>query len=104
MYLNRDELMLLSRGGRAPAASRAGPRYRDWLEPHEREGLRVIRARSRRSPRGPLVPRLRRVLRGGGRAEHEPARSPSIRGYAEHERYVEMEFAVGFGVEDEHWL
>jgi hypothetical protein len=41
---------------------------------------------------------------GAGRAGGEPARPASIRGYADRETYLELEFAVGFGVQDEEWL
>jgi hypothetical protein len=104
MYQNKDELWLLSRAGRVPPVSRAGPRYRDRLAPHDRETALPGRSRGR-VPALALAPaRLRRALGGGGRAEREPARAPSIRGYASPETYVELEFAVGFGVEEETWL
>ncbi len=104
MYLNTDELMLLSRGGRVPPVARAGPRYRDWLAPHERESLTPRRSGTGLAVRGLMPARLRQVLGGGERGERQSARSPSMHGYADHDRYFEMEFAVGFGVEDEHWL
>ena len=62
MYLNTDELLLLSRGGRVPPVSRAGPRYRDWLAPHEREGLRVVRSWGLRSARRRRAAQLRKAL------------------------------------------
>lgn len=74
MYLNRDEVMLLSRGGRVAPVARAGPRYRDWLAPHEREGLTPLRSGTRRPVRGLMPARLRQVLGGGGAAERHRAR------------------------------
>jgi hypothetical protein len=120
MYLNTDELLLLSRGGRVPPVSRAGPRYRDWLSPLEREGLRVVRSWGLRSARRRRAAQLRKALGqlGAGSVRgtreparepdresgREPARAPSVTGYADRESYVELEFAVGFAVEDEQLL
>jgi hypothetical protein len=104
MYLNTDELLLLSRGGRVAPVSRAGPRYRDWLEPHQRESLTVVRAWGRRSLRRRRTARLREALGGGGPFSRQPARAPQFSGYADRETYVELEFAVGFGAEEEQWL
>ncbi|HEX4009681.1 MAG TPA: hypothetical protein VHX62_06720 [Solirubrobacteraceae bacterium] len=104
MYQSKDELWLLSRGGRVPPVSRAGPRYRDRLAPHDREAALAGRSRGRLPVPALRPARLRRALGGGGRADHEPARAPSIRGYASPESYVELEFAVGFGTEEETWL
>jgi len=108
MYQHKDELWLLSRGGRVPPASRAGPRYRDRLSPYDREAALAGRARGRLSAGPAVLPRLRsrrrQAIGGGGRGEREPALAPSIRGYASPESYVELEFAVGFGVEEESWL
>jgi hypothetical protein len=108
MYLNSAELLLLSRGGRVPPVSRAGPRYRDWLAPDERERLQVARSWGLRSFRRRRSARLREALGGlgggGGRGTREPARAPSFPGYADRESYVELEFAVGFAAEEEQWL
>ena len=104
MYQSKDELWLLSRGGRVAPVSRAGPRYRDRLAPPERDRVQVQASRDRLRAHALSPARLRRALGGGGRAEREPARAPSIGDYASSESYVELEFAVGFGVEDETWL
>ncbi len=93
MYQNRDELMLFSRTGRFPPATRAGPGHR--LPAYEQD---LIRLRDRGG-------RLRRVLarlrRPGPGASPTPAAAPSIRGYADRESYLELEFAVGFAMEEE---
>jgi hypothetical protein len=104
MYQDRDELVLLSRGGRVPRA-RAGPRYRDRLAPHDRDNVQGDRSRVWLALRTFRPSRLRRVLGGGERAGRQPARSPSITGYADPDSYLELEFAVGFDpVEDEQLL
>jgi hypothetical protein len=96
MHINRDEFMLLSRRGSVPPATRAGPHSRSV----------------QRYEPGPPAPRLAaRVsaavggIRGwlSGSASERP-RSARGHGYAEQESYIELEFTVGFGVEDEPWL
>lgn len=82
MYLNRDELMLLSRGGRVPPATRAGP-PRPQPPGGERSGRRGWR-------------------RPTGRRDAHGSRGPGA--YARRDTYVELEFAVGFGADDEQWL
>jgi hypothetical protein len=98
MHINRDEFMLLSRRGSVPRATRAGPdspsvqRY----EPDPRAprlGARVSAA----------VGGIRGRLSGSGSGPERP-RSARTHGYAEQESYIELEFTVGFGVEDEPWL
>jgi hypothetical protein len=99
MFQHRDEYMLLSRGGRVSPATRAGPRYRSRLSPAELEpaGVRPRRGRLKRWASDVR----RRIGAGRGRG---PAQSPGISGYADSESYFELEFAVGFAVEDEQLL
>lgn len=85
MYYNRDEFMLLSRRGSVPPATRHGPPGR-----HPGQGD---------LPAG--EPWLLQLLGGAIRSM---ARHRSAVGYADRESYREMEFAVGFGAEDEPWL
>lgn len=102
MHVRHDELCLLSRTGRYPA-SRAG---------------------GKRGPAPPPRPPTRPPGHGGGhrglvsralsgcrRALHRPSErgisTPSRTGptaYAQRDTYVELEFAVGFGTDDEPWL
>jgi hypothetical protein len=104
MYHDRDEFTLLSRGGRVPRA-RAGPRYRDRIEPCDRDIAQRDRFGGRLALRAFRPSRLRRLLSGSDRAGSQPARSPSITGYADPDSYLELEFAVGFDpVEDEQLL
>jgi hypothetical protein len=104
MFQDRDEFMLLSRGGRVPRA-RAGPRYREQLAPHDRDNI-LAGSTGRRLTRRAFRPsRLWETLGRGGRAGRQPARSPSISAYADPECYLDLEFAVGFeAVEDEQLL
>ena len=99
MFQHKDEYMLLSRGGRVPPATRAGPHYRNRLSPAEVElaGIRPRRGRLRR-----WASDVRRRIVGG--PSRGPAQSPGIGGYADSESYFELEFAVGFAVEDEQLL
>lgn len=99
MFQHNDEYMLLSRGGRVPPASRAGPRYRNGLSPAELQRVGI------RPGRGWLKRRASQVRRRvGGRRGRVPAQSPGIGGYTDGESYFELEFAVGFAVEDEQVL
>lgn len=109
MYINRDEFLLLSRRGSVPRSSGAGP-PRPFGEPDPGH-------RRRRSP-GVAADHgaggrawLRRVVapaRGATspNAGARPAELPRMpaRGYVDREAYLELEFAVGFGAEDELWL
>lgn len=93
MHYNRDEFQLLSRGGRVPPAVRAGPPGpRHELPPAEPWLLQLA------------VAAVAGMLRHG-RSAGQPTRgsAPAV-GYADPERYLELEFAVGFAAEDESWL
>ena len=104
MFQDRDEFMLLSRGGRVPRA-RAGPRYRDQLAPHDRDHARAGSIGGRLTRWAFRPSRLWEMLGRGGRAGRQPTSSPSISAYADPESYLELEFAVGFeAVEDEQLL
>jgi hypothetical protein len=97
MFQHKDEYMLLSLSGRVQSARRADPRHRHRLSAAEleRAGLRPARGRLKRWASG---------LRGTGtgrRADRSPAQPPGIGGEMDGESYFELEFAVGFGVEDE---
>ena len=92
MNFNRDEFLLLSRTGRGPHSTRAGP------------GPDVTARRIRRRSRSGLTlrkdglgQRLRHVLgpRGGRSARASRTLEP-----IDHE-YLELEFAVGFPAEGE---
>ncbi|HWE10488.1 MAG TPA: hypothetical protein VG325_14140 [Solirubrobacteraceae bacterium] len=90
MYYNRVEFMLLSRGGRVPPATRDGPpgRLYDYGDGRYR----------RLPPREPwLLQMLSAAMRG-------MLRHGQAGGYADRDSYREMEFAVGFGADDEPWL
>jgi hypothetical protein len=107
MLLNRDELLLLSRSGRVPPATRAGPRPR--IPPPAALPGRDSPAspRSGRAVRGLSLAGVRRALhrsdRRGPVAPVGPARPrcPLTQGYADPASYLELEFAVGFVAEEE---
>ncbi len=100
MYYDRDEFMLLSRTGRVPPATRAGPRSdedrvrhrADCLAARSEAGIlrRMVRALAWRRPAPAPA--------DGGR---DPRRAQAVHGYADRDSYLELEFAVGFGIEDE---
>lgn len=107
MHVRHDELYLLSRTGRFPVSERsrnsspprpAPPPRPPTRPPGHGGGHRGLVARAVSGCRG--------ALRRGGEHEHgvsAPGRTgPSA--YARRESYVELEFAVGFGAEDEQWL
>jgi len=108
MFHHRDEYMLLSLSGRVQSATRAGPRHRHRLSATELEaaGVRPARGRLRR-----WMSELRRGAGDGGRGDRglaKPSRGdrgsaqpPGIGGQVDGESYFELEFAVGFAVEDE---
>jgi hypothetical protein len=96
MNLNRDEFLLLSRTGRGPYSTRAGP------DPDERFEAGLTPRRLRRRARSGLIRKsrvlgLRHVL---GPRSGPSARVPRTREYGD-EEYFEMEFAVGFPAEEE---
>lgn len=107
MYLNRDEYLLLSRSGRIPRPGRPGPGRLREQPPAELRRL-AVEAGGAASLPGAATAGLRRLLRRRGDGRVRPgarARSPQrLSGYADRETYVELEFAVGFGVEEESWL
>ncbi len=95
MYCNRDELMLFSRTGRFPPATRDGPGRRRRVGAYEQD-------LSRRRDRGGSLRRVLARLRSAAPvASPPPEPVPSMRGYADHQAYLELEFAVGFAVEEE---
>jgi hypothetical protein len=100
MNLNRDEFLLLSRTGRGPYSTRAGP------GPDERFEAGLTSRRLRRRVRSGLTLRrdglgLRHVL--GPRSGRSPRASRTL-GRKDEEAYFEMEFAVGFPAEEETLL
>jgi hypothetical protein len=99
MNLNRDEFLLLSRTGRGPYSTRAGP------GPDERFEAGLTPRRLRRRARSGLTRKsgvlgLRHAL---GPRSGRSARVSRTIGAAE-ETYFEMEFAVGFPAEEETLL
>jgi hypothetical protein len=101
MYYNRDEFMLLSRRGSVPPTAGAGPpgRLYDHGE-HRSGGL---------PPAEPWLLQLlgaavRGMLRHGQGGAPRPSGAGATGGYADRESYLELEFAVGFGADDEPWL
>jgi hypothetical protein len=101
MNLNRDEFLLLSRTGRGPHSTRAGP------GPDERFEAGLTARRPRRRARNGLTLRrgagrgLRHVL--GSRSGRSAGASRTV-GRMKEDAYFEMEFAVGFPVEEETLL
>ncbi len=98
MNLNRDEFLLLSRTGRGPHSTRAGPGPDERFEagltarrlrPRVRSGL-TLRSGAGRGLRHVLGPR-------SGRS----AGTSRTAGRIDEDAYFEMEFAVGFPVEEE---
>jgi hypothetical protein len=97
MFQYRDEYMLLSLSGRVQTARRSGPRHRHRLTRTELELAGVPRARGR-------LRRWASDLRQAGRGRRgarRPAQPAGIDGQMDGESYFELEFAVGFAVEDE---
>jgi hypothetical protein len=100
MNLNRDEFLLLSRTGRGPYSTRAGPRPDERLEFEAERSCKLLRWRSRsgltlRSGDGQG---LRHML--GPRSGRSAGASRTV-GRIDEDAYFEMEFAVGFPVEEE---
>jgi hypothetical protein len=92
MYLNREEFLLLSRRGSVPPAIRAGPRHPEYDLAASLDELR---------PRPWVLRSMAAAL--GGMLRHAP-RSDGGAGAADQvdrAAYLELEFAVGFGFEDE---
>jgi hypothetical protein len=102
MNLNRDEFLLLSRTGRGPYSTRAGPRWTD--EPEPRTSGRLFRKRARsglslRSRAGAYA--SSHGLGPRGRGSTRPSRT--LRRIDE-QAYHELEFLVGFPAEEETLL
>jgi hypothetical protein len=104
MYLNRDEFLLLSRTGRDTYSTRAGP------GPDERFEAGVTPRRFGRRGRSGLTLRsgsgwgLRHVLGPRSGRRIGPTRPSRSMGSTDEETYFEMEFAVGFPVEEDSVL
>lgn len=100
MNLNRDEFLLLSRTGRGPHSTRAGP------SPDRPEGTSGRRLFRRRKTSALTVARdatsgSRHVLGPRMRGSQRPSR---MRGYVDERAYHELEFLVGFPAEEESLL
>jgi hypothetical protein len=104
MNLNQAEFLLLSRTGRGPYSTRAGPQPFGLPEPPLPP--RRPRRRFRKRGRSGLILRrgagngLRHGL--GSRADRSPRVSRAL-DYADQE-YLELEFAVGFPAEEDTLL
>lgn len=95
MHYSRDELMLFRRCGVVPPATRPGP-------PRRRVGPKANDAGDVAPVAEPPVPWL---LGLAASVLSSAARRPAPqRGSADDQTYLELEFAVGFGAEDESWL
>jgi hypothetical protein len=100
MNLNRDEFLLLSRTGRGLHSTRAGP-------PPERPAGTTARRLFRRRKRSALsvaggrISGSRHVLGPRMRGSQRPARTV---GHLDERAYHELEFLVGFPVEEETLL
>lgn len=98
MNLNRDEFLLLSRTGRGPYSTRAGPGPDEqfeaglggrWFRRGGRTGLSLRRGKGR-GLEHVLGPRSGRPSRSAGRMDGDS--------------YFELEFVVGFPAEEETLL
>jgi hypothetical protein len=104
MYINLAEFVLLSRTGRGPYCTRAGPQPfglpAPALEPARLGWLSRKRGRS-----GLLLWRSSRsgLRHGLGPRDGRPARPARTLEYAERE-YFELEFAVGFPADEDSLL
>ena len=101
MNLNRDEFLLLSRTGRGPYSTRAGPGpdeqfivdlSRRWFRRRGRTGLSLRRGKGRG---------VDHVL---GPRSGRPVRAPRALRRIDDETYFAMEFVVGFPAEEETLL
>ena len=99
MNLNRDEFLLLSRTGRGPHSTRAGPS----VEPTGTTPKRLFRKRrtSALSLAGGAPWRVRHVRGPRMRGSQRPSRT---HGCLDEQAYHELEFLVGFPVEEETLL
>jgi hypothetical protein len=100
MFNYRDEYMLLSLSGRVETARRAEPAHRHRLSPADLKpaAVRPARGRLRR-----WAPDLRPAIGAGRRRDRGPAQPPAVGSPVDGESYFELEFAVGFAVEDEQF-
>src|SRR5262249_52785494 len=98
MTLNRDEFLLLSRTGRGPYSTRAGPWPDErfdadlkgrWFRRRGRTGLSLRRGKGRA---------LDHVL---GPRSGRPVQAPRVRTRINDETYFAMEFVVGFPADEE---
>jgi hypothetical protein len=96
MNLNREEFLLLSRTGRGPYSTRAGPGPDERFEAGITPGRLRRRARSGLSLRSAGGRGLRHVLGPRSGRRTDPSRSV---GSSDEETYFEMEFEVGFPAE-----
>ena len=107
MHVRHDELYLLSsRTGRyvSERGQRSGP---PRPTPPPRPPTRPpSRGSGHRGLVAQAVSGCRRALHRGGEHEHGVSAPGRTRpnAYARRDTYVELEFAVGFGAEDEQWL
>jgi hypothetical protein len=102
MNLNRDEFLLLSRTGRGSLHStRAGPRISWESAPRTSGRLFRKRARSALSLRSGTTSGVRHMLGPRGRKSTRPSRT--LR-HIDEQEYHELEFLVGFPVEEETLL
>ena len=99
MNLNRDEFLLLSRTGRGPHTTRAGPSF----EPTGTTPKRLFRKRrtSGLSLAGRAPWRVRHMLGPRARGSQRPLRT---KGYLNEHTYHELEFLVEFPIEEETLL
>ncbi|HEX3978591.1 MAG TPA: hypothetical protein VHW96_20140 [Solirubrobacteraceae bacterium] len=98
MNLNRDEFLLLSRTGRGPHSTRAGPGPDERFEAELTVGRRGRRARSGLTLRSGAGRGLRHVLGPRSGRSAGASRTP---GRIDEGTYFEMEFVVGFPAEEE---
>ncbi|MFL5863800.1 MAG: hypothetical protein ACJ780_24010 [Solirubrobacteraceae bacterium] len=98
MNLNRDEFLLLSRTGRGPHSTRAGPPIAERSKHGVTGRLFRKRARSSLLAQPSSVPAPRHVT--GPRASGSAGPPRTVR-YLDERSYHELEFLVGFPAEEE---
>ena len=101
MNLNRDEFLLLSRTGRGPHSTRAGPPITERSKRGVTGRLFRKRARSGRLAQAKAAAPPRRVPGPPVGGSARPSRSV---GSLEERSYHELEFLVGFPAEEETLL
>ena len=102
MNLNRDEFLLLSRTGRGPHSTRAGPRTSWETEPRTSGRLFRKRLRSALTLRPGTSSGVRHML--GPRGRRSATRPSRTLPYRDEQAYYELEFLVGFPAEEETLL